>query len=238
MESYKTAARIGGVLYIIATVAIIASFPFIGSFDSEDFLSEIAANEGQVIVGMLIQLAWVFAVMFIPVVLFPVLKLYSETGALGFYSLRFTEAVLSLIYVAIHLTLLGLSAAFVDAGAPDSAGYEASGALLLEAREWAFALGAGLAFNLSALLLNYLLYRSRLVPRWLSAWGFLGAALWMAAWFPQIFGVELGVLELLFMPIALQEMVFAVYLIVRGFDQAAIVSLSMAARQRSEPAGT
>ena len=80
----------------------------------------------------------------------------------------------------------------------------------------------GLAFNLSALLLNYLLYRSKLVPRWLSVWGFLGAALWTLVWFPQIYDVELGILEAAFLPIAVQEMVFAVYLIVRGFDTAAV----------------
>ncbi len=233
MESYKTAARVGGVLYIIATVAIIASFPFIGSFESADFMTELAANEAQVVVGMLVQLAWVFAVMFIPVVFFPFLKLYSETWALGFFSLRFTEAVLSLIYVGIHFTLLGLSITFVDGGAADAPAYQASGTLLLEARDWAFALGAGLAFNLSALLLNYVLYRSRLIPRWLSLWGLIGAALWTIAWFPQAFGVELGVLEMVFLPIAAQEMVFGAYLIWRGFEPEAIVNLSAARDQQA-----
>ena len=73
-SSDRTAARVGGVLCIIATVAIVASLPFIGSFESADFLTELAANETQVMVGVLVQLAWVFAVMFIPVVFFPFLK--------------------------------------------------------------------------------------------------------------------------------------------------------------------
>ena len=92
-------------------------------------------------------------------------------------------------------------------------------------------MGAGLAFILSALLLNYVLYRSRLVPRWLSVWGFLGAGLWMIAWFPQVYGVDLGAAELVFLPIAIQEMVFAVYLIVRGFDSEAIDHLTAVHRQ-------
>lgn len=230
MNSYKTAARVAGVLYIIATVAIIASGPFVGSTDSLDFLTEVAAEENHVMLGTLLQLAWVLSVMFIPVVLYPILKLYSETGALGFFSLRFTEALLSLIYVVIQLTMLSLSMEFVS-GSGDLSVFQASGTLLLEARDWAFAMGAGLAFNLSALLLNYILYRSRLVPRWLSVWGFLGAGLWMIMWFPQIYGVELGALELAFLPIALQEMVFAVYLIVRGFDSAAITDLTAAPEQ-------
>ena len=213
---YRTEARVAGVLYIIATVAIVASGPFVGSTDSSDFLTEAAGDENQVMVGSLLQLAWVFSVMFIPVVLYPVLKLHSETGALGFFSLRLTEALLSLAYVVIQLTMLRLSNDFVEsAGDPEV--YGPSATALLEARDWAFAMGAGLAFNLSALLLNYILYRSKLIPRWLSVWGFLGAALWMIMWFPQIFDVDLGVLEAAFLPIALQEMVFAVYLIARGF---------------------
>lgn len=221
MRSHRRQARLAGVLYIIATLAIVASGPFVGSTDSLKFLTEAAADESQVMLGTLFQLAWVLSVMFIPVVLYPVLKPYSDAGALGFFSLRFTEALFSLVYVVIQLTMLDVSREFVE-GTGDLSAFEASGTLLLEARDWAFAMGAGLAFNLSALLLNYLLYRSKLVPRWLSVWGFLGAALWMIMWFPQIYDVEMGVLEAAFLPIAVQEMVFAVYLIVRGFDAPAL----------------
>ena len=221
MYSDKAHARAAGVLYIIASVAIVASGPFVGSTDSVEFLTDAAAEDDQVMLGTMLQLAWVLSVLFIPVVLYPVLKRYSESGALGFFGLRFTEALFSLAYVLIQLTMLTLSKEFVE-GAGDRPGFEASATSLLEARDWAFALGAGLAFNLSALLLNYLLYRSKLVPRWLSVWGFLGAALWTIVWFPQIYDVELGILEAAFLPIAVQEMVFAVYLIVRGFDTAAV----------------
>lgn len=224
-KSYKTTARVAGVLYIIATVAIIASGPFVSSTDTLDFLTDGAAAENRIWFGTILQLAWVLSVMFIPVVLYPVLKRYSETGALGFFSLRFTEAILSLAYVVIQLTMLSLSMAFIDGGGEVSA-FETSGRVLLEARDWAFAMGAGLAFNLSALLLNYLLYRSKLVPRWLSVWGLIGAGLWMIVWFPQVYGVDLGAFELAFLPIGLQEMVFAVYLIVRGFDSTAIHNLT------------
>ena len=230
MISFRSAARVAGVLYIIASVAIVASGPFVGSTDSMDFLTDAVADERQVMVGTLLQLGWVLAVMFIPVVLYPVLKLYSQTGALGFFSLRFTEALLSLSYVVIQLSMLSLSREFVN-GSGEQSAFEASGTLLLEARDWAFAMGAGLAFNLSALLLNYILYRSKLVPRWLSLWGFLGAALWMVVWFPQVFDVDLGALEIAFLPIAVQEMVFAVYLIVKGFDSEVITDLTAAPPQ-------
>lgn len=223
-DPYRRTARVAGVLYIVASLAIVASGPFVGSTESIDFLTDSAADEQQVMIGSLLQLAWVFSVMFIPVVLYPVLRLHSRTGSLGFFALRFTEALLSLLFVILQLSMLRLSMEFVDRSAA-TVDYEATGTLLLEARDWAFAMGAGLAFNLSALLLNFMLHRSRLVPRWLSIWGFVGAAVWLIAWFPQIYDVDLGVFEIAFLPIALQEMVFAVYLLVRGFDTDVITEL-------------
>jgi hypothetical protein len=165
VDSYRNQARVAGVLYIIATAAIVASGPLVGSTDSLGFLTDAAADEGQVMAGTLLQLAWVLSVMFIPVVLYPTLKLQSETGALDSFSLRFTEALHSVAYVLIQLAMLSLSKEFVG-GSGALSDFEASGTALLEARDWAFALGPGFAFNLSAMLLGYLLYRSHLVPRW------------------------------------------------------------------------
>ena len=233
MESLTRRARVAGVLYIIASAAIVASGPFVGSTDTVDFLTEAAGEEHQVMFGSLLQLGWVLSVMFIPVVLYPVLKRESEPGALGFFSLRFTEALFSLVYVLLQLTMLDLSREYV-AGSADPSTFAASSTLLLDARDWSFALGAGLAFNLSALLLNALLYRSRLVPRWLSVWGFVGAAIWTVAWFPQIYDVDLAVVDIAFVPIALQEMVFAIYLIVRGFDTTELDAAAAAAVDDTE----
>jgi hypothetical protein len=60
------------------------------------------------------------------------------------------------------------------------------------------------------------------VPRWLSGWGFVGAALLWAYYLLQFFSINQ--VEILFLPIAVQEMVFAVWLIVRGFNPSAIAS--------------
>jgi hypothetical protein len=67
----------------------------------------------------------------------------------------------------------------------------------------------------------YLLYQSTLIPRWLSGWGFLAAILYLVASIYNLFGPELSILLL---PLALQEMVMAVWLIVKGFNSSAIAS--------------
>jgi hypothetical protein len=74
----------------------------------------------------------------------------------------------------------------------------------------------------------YVLYRSRLIPRWLSAWGLAGLALVFSMTLLIAFGERIsgpsGMLVLLAVPIALQEMVLAVWLIVKGFNPSAIAS--------------
>ena len=224
MNSNKTTEIIVGVLFIIATVFSIRSALFIGSLDAPDYLVQVAANETQVLIGMLVQLIWALAVVGIPVMLFPILKTQNETLNLGFFSFRILEGVFSIFGIICQLALLTLSKEYVQAGVPDASYYQASGTLLLAARDWAFMLGPGLIFALSALILNYVLYHSTLIPRWLSGWGFVGAALLSAAYLLQFFSIDIVVF--VFLPIASQEMAFAVWLIVKGFNASAIASES------------
>jgi hypothetical protein len=229
--SSRKNARWAGVFYIIATVAPILTFPFIGFLGggvagepSADYLVNLSANENQVIVGMLIELVWALAVVGIIVTLFPILRIYNEALALGFSALRFIEAISTIVSSIILLTLLTSSQEFAEAGFPDASYYQTAGTSLLAARDWAFIIGSGLIWSLSALILNYVLHRSRLIPRWLSGWGFVGATLSFAAYLSQLFGANPT--ELLFLPIAVQEMVFAVWLIFKSFRSSAIASAS------------
>ena len=220
-----------GVLFIIASAAPISTIFFLGFLGGAvsgepipDFLVNVSANEMQVIIGMLIELIWALAVVGIPVMLFPILKKHNEALALGFFSLRFIEAVSVIVHSISLLTLLTLSQEFVKAGVPDATYYQTLGTLLLAAREWIFNIGSGLVWSLSALLLNYVLYRSKFIPRWLSGWGLVGATLSFATYLLQFFSIKIS--DFLFAPIALQEMVFAVWLIVKGFNSTAIASLN------------
>jgi len=99
MNTHSKIAGIVGVLFITATVTVILSGPFIRSLDAPDYLVSISANENQVLMGMLIQLIWAFAVVGIPVVLFPILKKHNETLALGFFSARIIEGVFSIVFI-------------------------------------------------------------------------------------------------------------------------------------------
>ena len=97
--------------------------------------------------------------------------------------------------------------------------------MLLSAGNWIFLIGYGLVFAISALILNFVLYKSKLVPRWLSGWGFVSAIFVLANCLVQFYGINpVGFLDF---SIAVQEMVFAVWLIVKGFNSSAIASESL-----------
>jgi hypothetical protein len=231
MNTNRKNARWAGVFYIIATVAPLLTIFFIGFLGGgvagepiPDYLVNVSANERQVIIGMLIELIWALAVVGIIVTLFPILKKHNEALALGFFGLRFMEAISTVIHSIILLSLLTLSQEYAAAGIPDASYFQTAGTLLLAAREWTFLIGSGLVWSLSALILNYILYQSKLIPRWLSGWGLVGATLSFVVYLLQFFSINLG--DILFLPIALQEMVFAVWLIIKGFNPSSTVSES------------
>jgi len=107
--------------------------------------------------------------------------------------------------------------------ARDASYFQTSGTLLQAVKDWASIL-ENFPYGLGALILNYLLYQSELIPRWLSVWGLIGATLLLAMGLLRMFGLSVIFLAI---PIILNEMVLAVRLIVIGFNSSAIASESV-----------
>ena len=225
MNSNRKTARIVGLLFITATVASSLSFAiFDPILNAPDILVNVSANITQVIIGVLLLLIDCAAVVAIPVMLVPIFKKHNEALALGYVGARIIESVILIVGTIILLSLLTLSQEYVQAAAPDASYFQTLGTLLLAVYEWTLLVGIMIVFSLTALILNYLLYQSELIPRWLSVWGLIGATLLLAVGLLEIFGFNLT--EILSIPIALQEMVFAVWLIVKGFNSSVIASES------------
>jgi hypothetical protein len=144
--------------------------------------------------------------------------------AFGSVVFRTIEAVFYMVAVVSLLSLLTLSRQFTIAGAADRFPLQAVGGFLLSLRGHATLLGV-FAFCVGAFMYYYLFFQSRLIPRWLSGWGIVAIILMMTACVLSFFsGNPITGYTLLVIPIALQEMVLAVWLIVKGFSPAAIVS--------------
>ncbi len=156
--------------------------------------------------------------------IYPVLKPFSERLALGYVAARTIESALFIIGTGHLLTLLFVSQEFVAAGSPPASHFQTLGAMLLAGHDLDNSELPFTIFGLGTLMLNYLLYRARLVPRWISAFGLLAAASILAARVMLISGLELSPATVTIMdaPIFLQEMVVAVWLIVKGFDASAL----------------
>ena len=223
MKSFRKTAIIVGILFIIATVTPIISVLFIGSIYEDDYLTAVSANEYQVLFGAILWLAMTAAIVSIPILMFPILKKQNESLALGYIGARIFEGFFSAANIIGLLSLLSLSREFVHAASPVTVYYQTSGALILSAIDWVSIL-LDFPFTLSVLVLNYLLYMSRLVPRWLSILGLIGGALWLATTPFRMFGLFTSSLEIFAVVIFAQEMIFAGWLIVKGFNSSAIDS--------------
>jgi hypothetical protein len=222
MDTNRTTERTVGALFIVATVGSIAASAALGSaLDEPDYLLGLSAQQGRVILAALIFLIAATSAFATAFLLFPILRRHAEGLATGYVGLRAFE---NIFYVAGIVTLLAMltvsqNDAVSTAGATD---LPLVGATLAAIHDWSILIGTLIFFSLGAATLNTVLYRSRLVPRWLSTWGLLAAPLALTYGVAGIFGAgtELGSpLMLLAMPIALQEMVFAGRLIMRGFDR-------------------
>ena len=228
MNSINKTAGIVGVLYIIGTIAGILSVVLTGPFlEGPDYLTKISANQIQFIIGALCILVMGLALVMIPMLMYPILKKWNEPLALGY--IVFRGALETGFYLAMTIALLilvPLSQAYGKAGAPDASSFQALGTLVLAGRDILDPLNA-VIFPLGALMFYYLLYQSNLIPRWISGWGLIGIVPFLAASLLVLFGyldpMSL-VRNLLYLPLALQEMVMAVWLIGKGFNPSALAS--------------
>lgn len=226
--THQSIARIVGILFITATVpfslSVIILLPVLSA---PDFLAQVSLQQDRVSVGIFLELVNHIAVVSIAVLLYPVLKQFSERLALGYVVARSIEAVLFAIATMHLLTLIFLSHEFVAAGSPAAAHFHTLSNVLLAGHDWDSAPLAFIAFSLGALMMNYMLYRTRLVPRWISIFGLLAAASILTARLMLLFGLGLSsnTVAMMDSPIFLQEMVFAVWLIFKGFDRSALAAV-------------
>ena len=214
-----------GVLFLIALIPFMVGSALYGpSTGPSDFLESAYPDRGTVTVGVLLEFVAVLAIPLIGAFMYPVLKRYGHALALAYFGLRALEALLLIINQAKVLSLIGLSDDHLNVAGTDASQLQAMGDSLLREKDQVFALYV-LVFGLGALIFYALLYHSRLVPRWLSGWGFAAAAWMMIGTVISMFDFFSGsdtLLELIFViPIPLNEIVLAFWLIIKGFDRPA-----------------
>jgi hypothetical protein len=224
MTNSRTNARIAGILLILGTVPMITALLLWGQpLMSPDYLSSMAANSSKILLFALTVMVMGLACAGIGISLYPVLKSHNEGLALAATGFRLMEGTLQVASAVGFFALLTVSREFVKAGNPIDSFYQPAGALLKALNNW---VGNTyfLPFSIGASIYYAIFYRTRLVPRWLSVWGLVGSLGTLVSNFAGIFGLiddSTPVSTLLSMPILVQELVLAVWLIVKGFDSPA-----------------
>ena len=222
MKSSKRTARIVGALFLLAMVASILGGMLIeAGLGSADYLTNVSANRTQVLIGVLLEITTGIAVIGIAVMMFPLFKTSDEALALGYVALRTVEAVVIVAATISPLTLMTLSQAYASPGAADASLLQTVGTTLLAARAFFVGPLTAIFFCLAALLFFFLLYQTRLLPRFISVWGFIGVALVLAWNLLELFGISISIGMVLALPMILNEIFLAIWLILKGFSPSA-----------------
>ncbi|MFG6200245.1 DUF4386 domain-containing protein [Nonomuraea sp. JJY05] len=219
MDTTRRATAIAGALVIVGMIAGMLSV--VPALEEPRYLALISAHESQVIVGAFFQFIMIPAYVGFALYLYPALRAENEALSLGFLGFRLIAAAFHFIGVILLPLFLVLGQAFVQADALGASHLQALGELLRTARDLVNHVALIISLSLGDLLLFYLLYRSKLVPRWLSGWGLIGAGSAMVASFLVLFRLTDVVTPLYLAinaPLALQSLVLAIWLITRGFD--------------------
>ncbi|MET3193384.1 DUF4386 domain-containing protein [Bacillus sp. OAE603] len=231
MNSYRKSAKIVGVLFLLAAVtAIIGLKLYDPILKDPDYLIKGSEHANQVVLGALMELLLVVSAVGTATTMFPILRKYNETIALWHVCFRFLEAIIITVGVISVLSLLTLSREFVAAGAPEIAAYQTSGILLIAVHDWTFMLGPLFMLGINTLMYSYIFYQSNLVPRFISCLGITGAIVVFIYALLVMFGFiqQISVLgAIMALPVAANEIILAIWLIVKGFNESALADISI-----------
>ena len=235
MNTYRMNAVMAGALYLLGTVfgvlgaviggevltSIISGKPLAGV----DLLGLVAANSSRLTGGAFLTLMMGISLVAMTVFLYPVLRKASKELAMGMVLFRGAlEGIFYCLSTLTFLTLVAVGNQYIATGA-DSAVLQSIGNLLYQFANLKAPVSS-IIFLIGCTCIYLTFYRTRLIPRWLSVWGFIGVVTSMAAALLNFFHMDPGIGFYLEMVIAPQEIVMAVWLIVKGFNPKAIAALS------------
>jgi len=220
-DSYKSTATIVGVLFIVIMITWSIGYAITGTVvNSPHFLASVFPNKGKVVLGVIFEFIEIISIVGIVALLFPLIKKYNESMAIGYLALRILECSLLLVIALTTLFMITLSQDFLDTGSPDASHFSVMGKLLLAVRGKWTNFGVSIFYGTGAIVFQYFLYRTGLVPKFISLWGLISAILILAVAPFETLGYEwLGFVGL---SMGLNEIFLGVWLIIRGFNQSVI----------------
>jgi hypothetical protein len=228
MNTYRKNAVMTGVLYFLGTVfgvlCYVVGGEVLSSISTGNILGLVAANSSRLSGVAFFNLMMGISLVAMTVFLYPILRKDSKELAMGMVLFRGAlEGTWYFMSTLGFLTLVALGNEYIATGA-NSAALQSMGNVLNQFQDGLAAIGP-IFFLIGATCLYLSFYRTRLIPRWLTVWGFIGVVCSLASALLSLFHVDTGYGLYLEMVLAPQEMVMAVWLIVKGFNPSAIAAL-------------
>lgn len=183
--------------------------------NTQDFLTSIYENTDQLLIGTLLEFICAIAVVSISVLLYPILKKYSERIAIWYVVFRISEFTIIVFSKIKILSLIPLSQDYVNTTTTQNETLKTFGRMILNEHSIAV-LMVMIAFGIGALMFYYLLFKSKLIPRFISLWGMIGVILVLTANIVELSGNSFGML--IYMPMGLNELFLGFWLLFKGLN--------------------
>ena len=231
MTPLRKTALIAGVAYIATFVfSIPVKFGLWTSvLDNPDFI--LGAGDGAGVPwGALFEVLTALGGVVSAVALYAVARRSSERAALGFVTTRVLEAAMIFVGVLSIMAVYTLRQEVAGTAGADTGALLTARHGFVAIHDWTFLIGPGVMAGLNALCIGSIMYRSRLLPRWIPTLGLIGAPLLLGSCVATLFGVwdQLSAPAMvLVLPIAIWEMSFGVYMAVKGFRPTATPASSV-----------
>lgn len=221
-------ALAAGIAYLVTFAASIPALPMLAPLlDDPAGYALTGGADTQVAVGALLDTINAIACIATAVAVFPVVKRQNESLALGFVASRLMEAAIIMVGVISLMSVITLHQDVAGTAGTDAA-ISTTGQALVAVRDWTFLFGPDVCAGMNALLFGTLLFRSRLVPRWIPTLGLIGGPLLLAASALTVLGVvEAGSIWFIgVLPLATWEYSVGVYMAVKGFRPSPLTAVA------------
>jgi hypothetical protein len=219
MATPKTAGGIVGILILAQIGAgIVVNFVLAAPLSgSGGFLINAAMHPVQIASSVLLGMLTASMLVGIVITVFPLLRRNAGGMALWLLALASVSLAVAVFEQISVMSMLSLSEAHSRAGVAERESLQALRVVVASARNWSHYVG--LIIVGSTIFIFYTaLFRLKLVPRALAAFGMAAAALQVIAVSMPLFGIS--IVFLLLAPLGVSQLVLALWLITKGFDQA------------------
>jgi hypothetical protein len=234
LDPTRKTSLVAGILYLVTFISSIPAVMLLAPvLDNPNYIIS-AGADFQVICGISLDLVNALAAIGTAVAVYWVVRRQNEGPALGFVATRLVEGTTVIIGVVCILAVVTLRQTVGGVGT-DSAALVAVGQGLVAVRGWTFTLGPSLMPALNALLFGTLLYRSRLVPRFISAAGLIGFPLHLSAAILTIFGINNTIWQgIAVAPIFYWELAVGLWMAIKGFNKSAPLIMKIRKEKENE----